>query len=155
MNLIQVVKNKKHLVSEILIGFSGALNATEAANVAEYSLTQVGNKGSFTVKSAKKIKLKAAVYNPANDTVAITVKTPFAITKQLQFVVNGLAPSGLEDTYGRLIDGNDDGQPGSNAVAIIKAKSATITSAVSIGSAAVDVLLEHGELAALTKARRK
>ena len=148
-----VVKKKKGAVTEILIGFSGALNATEAASVAEYSLTQVGKKGSFTVKSAKKIKIKSAVYNPANDTVAITPKH-FVITKKVQFLVNGLAPSGLEDSYGRLIDGNGDGQPGSDAIAIIKAKSATITSA-RIGSAVVDALLEQGELAAMAKARTK
>ena len=154
MDSIQVIKNKAHQVKEIIIGFSGALNATEAASVAEYSLTQAGKKGSFTVKSAKKIKLLSAVYNPLNDTVALTPKKKFAITKPVQLMVNGLPPAGLEDASGRLIDGNHDGQPGGNAVALIKVKTATITS-VSLGSAVVDALLEQGELVAMAKARKK
>ena len=153
MDLIQVIK-KKGAVKEIVIGFSGALNAAEAASVAEYSLTMAGRKGSFTVKTAKKLKLLSAVYNPANNTVALTPKKKFVVTKPVQLVVNGLPPSGLEDTYGRLIDGNDNGQPGSNAVALIKAKLATITS-FSVESAVVDALLKQGELAGVTKAPKK
>jgi len=154
LDSVQLVKNKKHQVTEILLGFSGALNPMEAASTAEYSLVIAGKRGSFTTKNAKRIKLKSAVYNPANDSVALMTKKPFGLTKPVQLTVDGLPPSGLEDSYGRLIDGNDDGQPGSNAVAILTGKRATI-SALKGGSAAVDLLLEHGELAALPKARRK
>jgi len=152
MESLQVVK-KKHQVKEIILTFSGALNATEAASTSEYTLTQAGKKGSFTAKSAKAIKLLSAAYNSANDTVTLTPKKKFVLSKPVQLVVHGEPPSGLEDSYGRLIDGNDNGQAGSNAVAVLTSKGATI-SVLSGGSAAVDLLVEHGELAALAKARK-
>lgn len=130
------------------------MNATEAASVAEYSLTTAGKKGLFTAKNAKKIKLKSAVYNPVNDTVTLTPKKKFVVTKPVQLVVNGLPPAGLETASGQLIDGNNDGQPGGNAVALIKAKAATITS-FAVGSTVVDALLEQGELVAMAKAHKK
>jgi hypothetical protein len=34
--------------------------------------------------------------------------------------------SGLKDSFGRLIDGNEDGQPGGNAIALITKDGATI-----------------------------
>ncbi len=67
-----------------------------------------------------------------------------------QKVLERVIPSGLEDSYGRLIDGNDDGQPGSNAVAILTGKAATI-SARTPGSVVVDLLLVRGELAGWSK----
>lgn len=65
--------------------------------------------------------------------------------------MNGQTPSGLEDSSGRLIDGNEDGQPGGDAVAVLRGKGVTIT-ALSGGSAAVDRLVELEELTALAKA---
>jgi streptogramin lyase len=149
---VQVIK-KKHKVKEVLLTFSGGLNATEANSLSEYQLIEAGKRGSFTVKSAKAIKLLSAVYNSANDTVALTPKKAFVLTKAVELIVNGQTPSGLEDSNGRLIDGNGDGQAGSNAIAMLTSKSATVESR-SVNSAAVDLLLQSGDLAALTKARK-
>ena len=66
-------------------------------------------------------------------------------------MVDGLPPSGLEDSYGRLIDGNGDGKAGSNAVSILTKRAATI----SVVSAAIDQLVELEELAALIKPAKK
>ena len=76
------------------------------------------------------------------------------LSTKAQLVVNGAPPSGLEDSQGRLIDGNGNGQAGSNAVAIITTNGAATISALSGGSAAVDQLVELGELAALAKRRK-
>jgi hypothetical protein len=149
---VQVVK-KKHQVKQILLVFSGGLNATEAASTAEYGLVQAGKNGSFTAKNAKAIKLRSAVYDSADNTVTLTPKKGFVLSKSVQLIVNGEPPSGLEDSHGRLIDGNDDGQAGGNAVAVLTGNGASI-SALSGGSAAVDQLVELGELAALAKARK-
>jgi hypothetical protein len=154
MTGVDVVKNKKHQVTEIILAFSGGLNAAEAASIAEYSLVEAGSKSSFTAKNAKKVKLLSAAYNPANDTVTLTPKNKFVLSKKAQLVVNGGPPSGLEDNQGRLIDGNDNGQAGSNAVAIISIKGGATISALSGGSAAVDQLVELGQLAALAKPRK-
>ena len=90
--------------------------------------------------------------------MGLITKKPFALTKPVQLLVNGLAPSGLEDSYGRLIDGDHNGQAGGNAIAILSNKGVRIDAVEQVQtqshpvttSAAVDALLERGELAGLT-----
>ena len=40
------------------------------------------------------LELRSAVYNSANDTVALTLKKPFVLKKPVQLTVNGGSPSG-------------------------------------------------------------
>ncbi len=145
------MKNKRHQITEIVLQFSGGLNAAEASNIAEYSLVQVGKHGSYIGKGAKAVKLSSAVYNASNDTVILTPKRKVTIKKSAELVINGLPPSGIEDTFGRLIDGNRNGNAGSNAVSILTKKTATVSAV----SAAVDQLVELEELAALIKPAKK
>ena len=147
---VQVVKVKsKHKPAKpvIVLGFSGGLNAAEAASIGDYELIMAGKKKSFTAKNAKVLKLASAVYNAANDTVTLTTKKKLVLTKPVELIVHGTAPSGLEDSNGHLING------GSNAVAVLQGKTATIT-AVSVNSAMVDALLENGDLAASARHRK-
>ena len=148
---ITPVKNRKKQITEIVLHFSGGLNAAEASNIAEYSLVQVGKHKSYTGKGAKAVKLSSAVYNASNDTVILTPKRKLTIKKSAELVINGLPPSGIEDTFGRLIDGNGNGKAGSNAVSILTKKVATVSAV----SAAVDQLAELEELAALIKPAKK
>jgi hypothetical protein len=55
-----------------------------------------GKKRSFDAKNAKVIKLKSAAYNAANNTVTLTPKKAFGLTKQVQLRINGQPPSGFE-----------------------------------------------------------
>jgi hypothetical protein len=64
-------------------------------------------------------------YNASNSLATLRPGQPFTLTKRVQLQVNGLQPSGLEDGAGRLIDGNNDGQPGGNAVAILRKSGVT------------------------------
>jgi hypothetical protein len=146
MTHVQMVFNKKHQVTQILVTLSGQVNTAEAQNPSIYRLTTAGKKGSFTAKNAKVIALKSAAYNAANDTVTLTPKKPFALTKPVQLQVNGLAPSGLQDTSHRLIDGNHDGQPGGDAVAVLARGGITLgriapTGGMSPAAGLVDALL--------------
>jgi hypothetical protein len=43
---------------------------------------------------------------------------------------NGLAPSGLQDSFGRLIDGDHNGQPGGNAVALLSRSGVKISALI-------------------------
>jgi hypothetical protein len=119
---VQMVRSRTNMVTEIIVGFSGALNASDADRVATYRLVTAGNKGSFTAKNATVLKLKSAVY--ANDAVMLTSKKAFALAKPVELVVNGQS---LEDGAGQLIDGANDGQPGSNYVAILRGTAVTPT----------------------------
>jgi plastocyanin len=122
----QVLLNKNHEVTEIKLSFDGAVNATEAGNVATYRLTLAGLRGSFTADNAKTLDLRSASYNAATNTVVLIPRRPFTLAKPARLVVDGVLPSGLQDRFGRLIDGNRDGQPGGNAVALIRRTGVTI-----------------------------
>jgi hypothetical protein len=120
------VTNRKHVVTEIVVDFSGALNLAQADSVATYRLVTANGKGSFTAKNSAVTKLRSAAFNPANHTVTIIPKKAFALTKEVELTINGTAPSGLEDSSGRLIDGDDNGTPGGNAVAVIRRTGVTL-----------------------------
>ena len=53
-------------------------------------------------------------------------KEGVSLSKPVQVLINGEPPSGLEDTFGRLIDGDDNGQPGGDAVAVLRGKGVTL-----------------------------
>ena len=86
----------------------------------------------------------------------------FAVTKLVQLQINGQPPAGLQDGAGRLIDGDHNGTPGGNAVAILSRGGASIeaiasgtTSGRDVGiMAIVDALFEQNALAGLTTAHR-
>jgi hypothetical protein len=157
-------QNKKHQVTQVLVTFSGPVNATEADSVGTYRVAIPGKGGSYTAKNAKIIKLKSAAYNGITDTVALTPTKPFALTKPVQLVVYGTGPTALQDSYGRAIDGDHNGTPGGNAVAIISRRGVTID-AVSLAQTGgqqfrpaltmVDALLERNALAGVTRTGRR
>ncbi len=125
LEAVHVVTNKKHLVQSIQIGFSGAVNASQAVSTAIFELIH-STKGKFVPLKKNMVKVKSAAYSAATDTVTLTLKKPLKLTSPLELVVVGTAPSGLQDSTGRLIDGNHDGQSGGNAVAVIKKSGVTI-----------------------------
>ncbi len=151
--------NKKHQVTEVFVVFSGPVDSTEAdQKTGIYRLATAGKHGSYTAKNAGIILLKSATYteNGGVDSVALIPKKPFALTKPVQLLINGLPPAGLQDSDGRYIDGDGNGTPGGNAIAII-AKSGETVNGVSPArtaartpvraTAVIDALLARGELA--------
>ena len=148
---VQLVLNKRHLVTEILVTFSGEVDAAEAVEKGIYRLAEPGKHNSFTAKNAPIIKLKKVVYNAANATVTLTPRTAFSLSKPVQISINGQPTSGLEDSVGRLIDGDDNGQPGGNAVAVLSRNRVTLNAVAavspagvpSLDTAAVDAVLGH------------
>ncbi len=124
MQSVGLVTNKKHQVTQIVIGFSGALNATEASTIGTYELIAASKSGSFVPKKKTLVKIKSAKYS--GGAVTLKLKAPLNLKKGVELVVDGLPPSGLQDSLGRYIDGNHDGTAGGNAVAIIK-KPASVT----------------------------
>jgi plastocyanin len=148
MTGVGIVRNKKHLVTQITVSFSGAVNMTEADSVTTYRLATAGRKGSFDAKNAGIIKLRSAVFDAAIDQEKLTPKKSFALTKPVQLRVSGLAPNGLEDTLGRLIDGNHDGQAGGNAVAVLRTHGVTMSARV-VGPSGGDASVQPPALMAL------
>ena len=80
----------KHQLTQILVTFSGALDSQEADQTGIYRLAHPGKKGSYTARNAVVVKLRSAVYNPGNHSVALTPKKPFSLTEQtLQLLIDG------------------------------------------------------------------
>jgi hypothetical protein len=113
------------------VDLSGSVNAAQANNVGAYRLVMPGKKGSFVAKNAKTIKLKSATYNDGLKEITLTPNKPFALKKGVELQVNGSAPVGLQDSQGRLIDGNHDGVPGGNAIAVLRSNGVALTVVVS------------------------
>ena len=101
--------------------FSSGLDASLAPDRGLYRLVMGANNGSFARKNAAVIKVSQVEYFAASapNTVTLIPRTPFALKRPVVLTINGNSPSGLHDAEGRLIDGNQDGQPGSTAVAVL------------------------------------
>lgn len=119
LNNVQLVTNKRQQVTQVVMLFSGPLDATDAANNAIYRLAMPGKGGSYTARNAKIMHVKKAVYSAAGDSVTLTPIKPFSLKKPVQLLILGTSPSGLQDSIGRYIDGAANGQAGSNAIAIL------------------------------------
>jgi RHS repeat-associated protein len=119
MTNVQEVFKKRHQVIQVIVDFSGPVNSGQADTLATYRLTIAGKHGSFTAKEARTIVLASAVYNGSTDSVTLVPKKSFGLTRPVQLRVSGQPPKGLSDKFGRLIDGNHDGQPGGDAVAVL------------------------------------
>src|SRR5262249_55294805 len=155
--------NKKGRVTQILVTLSGAVDAGAAQERGTYRLVAPGKRGSYIARNAKFKKLKSAVYNAADHTVTLVPRKPFALTRPVQLQVNAVTPSGLEDTNGRLIDGDRNGSAGGNTVAMI-AKPGVTLNTLAIGDSGgqkatdptlVDALIARDELVGLARLHRE
>ena len=126
MNNVQLVFNNAGKVSEMLISFSGAINTSEGRRLKTYAAGDGRQRRSFAAKNAKQVKLRSAVYDAATNQVLLRPAAPFALTEATRLVVYGTGPDALSDSEGRLIDGNDDGGAGGNAMAVLTSSGATI-----------------------------
>ena len=60
------------------------------------------------------IGVKSAVYDPATWTVTLHPRKRIDIHYRYQLIVDGAAAGDVTNTHGQLLDGKDDGHPGSN-----------------------------------------
>jgi plastocyanin len=116
---VLAVENNHHIVEQIVVDFSGPLNASEADNTGMYRLTMTGRNDSFIAKSARVVRLRSATYDAALDEVILKPKWPFELANCVQVVIDGHQPGGLHDSFGRVINGDNNGRPGGDAVAVI------------------------------------
>ncbi len=146
----QTVKlGRKKSVKELLISFSGALDAGAAANLGAYTLDAAGKKK--TSGFTKPVGLGSPSYNASNNTVTLMLggKAP---KKAMQLTINAAV---LEDAEGRPLDGNNDGQPGGNYVGTLGGAGVLIRAqpAVEIRkstvTAAIDAIVADGSISLL------
>jgi cyclophilin family peptidyl-prolyl cis-trans isomerase len=119
---VTLSQQRRNAVSAINVTFSGPVNSTQVEAPSTYRLAIAGKGGSFTARSARVVNAMSIAYDSTANTVILTLRKPIKLTRPMQLVVQGTGASGLVDTAGRLIDGADNGQPGSSAVIAITRK---------------------------------
>ena len=119
--------NKRHMVTQINVTFSGQVNTTEADQTRTYRLAHPNRQGSYTARNAVTVKLRSAKYNATTNTVTLHSEgMPLALKGQaLQLLIDGSSPSGLQDIVGRYLAGAG-GNAGNDAVVSISKNGVTI-----------------------------
>jgi RHS repeat-associated protein len=130
-----VKKHKKETV--IVLQFSGALNASDAQNRLLFSLAPETVTKKHVIKLGKPVAPASAVFNASTNTVTLTPKKALVLNPPEQLTI---ISSGLLDTLGRALDGNDDGLPGGNFVATLSKQGITTAR---LTAAAVDHVLDE------------
>ena len=101
--------------TKILLTFDEPLNPNAADLKSNYVFRPVV-RGRVQNKPRQAIRVASAVYDPATRTVTLTTSQRLNINRVYQITVNGLAPQGLTNQFGSLLDGQRTGRPGSNFV---------------------------------------
>jgi uncharacterized repeat protein (TIGR01451 family) len=108
INILPLLTGHAQKASDLVVDFTGALNPTDAADLAAYHLVTLGKLNKKTHQQATKpVKVTSAVYNPATDTVTLAVKGKLP-NQPLQLSVN---TSSVLDASGQPIAGTS-GQSG-------------------------------------------
>ena len=112
--------NKRGMVTQLDVTFSGPMSATQAGNTKFYRLGYPNPAGVLRAGNSGGARVRSAQYNATTDSVALTLNRPLALkARVLDLVIEGTSPSGIQDVVGRYLDGLGNGQSGSNAVVSI------------------------------------
>jgi hypothetical protein len=89
----------------LVLTFNDGLDPTSAENVANYKI--VG-------PAERSVAIDSVTFDAALNTVTIRTKTRINIHHTYELTVVGRGPGGVRDVKGRLLDGANNGVPGSN-----------------------------------------
>ena len=104
--IVSVLRYGYHMMpTTLVLTFDEALDATTAEDANDYRV--IGPKGGA-------IDIESAVYDPAALTVTLHPTQRIDIHYTYTLIVDGTAPGGITNSQGQLLDGADDGQPGSD-----------------------------------------
>jgi uncharacterized repeat protein (TIGR01451 family) len=98
----------------LVLAFNQPLNPTKAQILGNYQIVPLG-------RPKRAIRIKAALYNAATQTVTLTLAQRLKPNRRFQLTVVGTGPSGVTDLSGNLLDGQKTGDPGSNFVMVASA----------------------------------
>jgi hypothetical protein len=102
----------------LVLTFSEALDRAGAENAANYHLVAAGRDGRFGTRDDRMIPIKSAVCDPGRHAITLTTAQRLSWTEPYEIWVNGSSPTGVTDLAGNLLDGNSDGKPGGDYVAV-------------------------------------
>jgi streptogramin lyase len=110
----------------IALSFSTGLDLARAQDVRNYRIVGPGG---------QVIKIDSALYSSISNMVTLSLHNRLNLHLIYQLTINGSSPSGITDTFGNLLDGAGNGQPGSNFVTNIKAANLVLGTQVPGGPA--------------------
>ncbi len=104
---IDVVKRYGYhaMPTTLVLSFDEALDPATAEDVHNYRIVN---------PDGHRIKVRRAVYAPASLSVTLHFDERISVHHPYQVTVIGTGPEGVRNAQGRLLDGNDGGQPGAD-----------------------------------------
>jgi hypothetical protein len=102
----------------IVIQFNQALDLEHAQATTNYTILSTNMHGRFG-KGSKRVIVKSAVYNAADETVTLHTSRPLNVRQRYQLTVNGTSPGGVSDMGGIMLDAATSNHHGINYVAIL------------------------------------
>ena len=96
--------------TEVVLTFNQPLDPSRAQDPANYLISS---------SLGRPVKVAAAVYDAANDTVTIYPSRRLNVHQIFVLTVNGEGPFGVTSTNGELLDGSGSGRPGGDFVTAI------------------------------------
>ena len=104
--IVSVLRYGYHMMpTTLVLTFDQVLDAITAEDASDYRV--IGPAGAV-------IGMKSAVYDPATLSVTLHPTQRIDIHYTYTLIVDGNAPGGLTNSQGQLLDGADDGRPGSD-----------------------------------------
>jgi uncharacterized repeat protein (TIGR01451 family) len=104
-----------HQPTTLVLTFDEPLDPQRAENLDNYRIVQLG-------QDPRPIRFSSAVYDAALSTVTLRPSRRLNFHRRFRLTVSGNGPRGLSDTLGRLLDGQQNGDPGSDFVTIVTAR---------------------------------
>lgn len=103
-----------HAPSILMLTFDRPLNPARAVNRMNYLVFGPGRDGQIGTADDRRVPLASGYYNSANRTVTLVMAKPLYLSKQYRLTVRGTGPTAITDTNGVPLDGQSDGQAGTD-----------------------------------------
>jgi virginiamycin B lyase len=94
----------------IVLAFSAAMNPGTVQNINNYIITGL---------NGRRVGIEGVLYDASNRTATLFTQRPISLYLPYRLTVIGTGPTGVAAATGQLLDGNGNGQPGSNFVGIV------------------------------------
>ncbi|SIO55552.1 hypothetical protein SAMN05444166_5109 [Singulisphaera sp. GP187] len=103
----------------LVLRFSAALDPGRVQDLANYQIVTLGGRGLAGSRVGHVTRVRAAVYDPATQTVTLHPARRLNPRHTYRLTVRGTGPGGLASPTGVLLDGGGTGQPGSDFLGTI------------------------------------
>ncbi len=157
---VQLITNRQHIVTGIVVSFSELLNPTTAVNLLNYnySVTTAGRDHLFGTRDDLLIPITTAVYNPSNRTVKLTLGRGIHPPTAFRLAINQLtdvpgAGVGVSNLAGELLSTYVVILKGTAGGIVPSTRQPAVTRKAPRAVAAVDAVLETGKVGSTWVAR--